>query len=72
MLQAIGILAVTSVGWAAAGLYIGAAPWFRAYGTQKCCRVKGACTHLEIERLQHSAALLLPVILNRENKTLEC
>ena len=71
MLQAVGVLTVTAVGGAAAGLYIGSVPGFRPDGTQEGGRVEGAGTHFHVQGLKNHAAVLRPEILQSQDQALE-
>ena len=72
MLQAIGIVAVTAVGWPPRGLYVGYIPGFRPDGTEKGGRVKRPGAHFHIIGLQNHTAMPGPVLLQTLNQFLEC
>ena len=67
MLQAVGVLAIASVSGPARRLYIGGIPASATKGPQGCGPVKGTCAHLHVVGLQDYAALLGPIILQRQN-----
>ena len=71
MLQAVGVLAVATVGGAAARLDVGGVPGLRADGAEEGGGVEGAGAHFHVVGLQHHAALLGPVVLQGENQVLE-
>ncbi len=61
VLQAVGIVAVATIGGPAAGLHVGRGPGLGPQRTQKGGRMEGAGTDLGIERLQQYASLLGPI-----------
>ena len=71
MLQTVRVFTVAAIGRPPTGLNVGGTPWLGAYRTQEGCRVKGTGTDFHIEWLQHCTALLLPVILYSEDKSLK-
>ncbi len=71
MLQAVRVVPVTAIRWAARGLYVGRAPWLRADGAQKGGRVKRAGAHLHVIGLLDHAAALRPEALQMEDKFLK-
>ncbi len=71
VLQAVGVLAVATVGGAAARLDVGGVPGLRADGAEEGGGVEGAGAHFHVVGLQHHAALLCPVVLQGENQVLE-
>ena len=71
MLQAIRVLAIAAIFWAARGLYVGGAPRLWTERAQECGRVRGTGAHLHVVRLQQGAALLIPVLLELEDDFLK-
>jgi len=71
VLQAIGIFAIATIGWATAGLYIGCTPRLGTDRAQEGCRVKGAGAHFHVVGLLQDTALLGPVVLEGEDQVLK-
>src|SRR5690606_32861435 len=58
--------------WAPRRLHISGVPRLRTYRAKQGGRVKGACAHLHVVRLQDDTALPCPVRLQSEEQVLEC
>ena len=71
MLQAVRVLAITPIRRAARRLHIGRSPGVRPQRAQRGCRVKGACPHLHVIRLQHGTALGAPIGLQAQDDLLK-
>ena len=71
MLEPVRILAVAAVGRAAAGLDEGGLPRIGAERAQGRRRVEGARAHLHVVGLEDDAALLAPIIVERQDQPLE-
>jgi len=71
MLQAVRVLAVAAVSGAAAGLYVGGVPGFRANGAQEGSCVEGAGTHFHVVGLQNHTTPLCPVALQGKDQSLK-
>ena len=71
MLQAVRVLAVAAVSRAAAGLYVGGVPGFRANGAQEGSCVEGAGTHFHVVGLQNHTTPLCPVALQGKDQSLK-
>jgi hypothetical protein len=71
MLQAVGILAVATVGGPARRLHVGGGPWFGTQRPQEGSRVEGAGADFGVERLQQYATLLAPVAIEGLDHLLE-
>src|SRR5690625_6205320 len=71
MLQATGVFAGAAVGGPAASLQRGRVPGCGANGPQEGCRMKGACAHLQTQRLQNDATLAGPKGLQSQNQALK-
>jgi hypothetical protein len=63
MLEPVGVLPVTAVGWPPGGLYVGHIPGLGAQGAQKGRRVEGAGADLEVIGLLEDATLVGPVLV---------
>ena len=70
-LQTVGVLAVASILWAAAGFHICNTPRFRSEHAQKCVRVESTRTALNADGLFDNAAVLAPVALERHDYVLK-
>lgn len=71
VLQAVRVFAVAAVLGAARRLHVGGAPRLGADGAQEGGRVRGAGADFHVVRLQQGAALLVPIVLEREDDLLE-
>ncbi len=71
VLEAIGVLAITPVGRAAAGLHERRIPRLRAQRAQRGRRVKGARAHTHVVGLQNEAPIRAPEIVEREDHVLK-
>jgi hypothetical protein len=71
VLQAIWILAVSSIRRPPTWLRIGCPPGLRTKGSEERGWMKGARPHLQIIGLMDDAALLGPVSMQREDEILE-
>ena len=71
MLQAVRVLAITTVTRSTAGLHIGGMPGLGSDGTQECCRVKGPGTHFHVIGLEQYTALFCPITLQGKDQSLE-
>jgi hypothetical protein len=69
--EAVGVLAEAAVGGAPRGLHVRHVPRLGAERVQKRLRGHGAGADLEIVGLGDDAALLRPVVLQREDQILE-
>jgi hypothetical protein len=72
MLQAVGVFAVAAIGRSTRWLHIGGIPGFGTECAQEGGGVKGAGAHFHIVGLQYHAALLGPILLQREDQILKC
>lgn len=71
MLKAHRVFPIAAVGRSSARLNIGAVPAFRANGAQKSSGMESASTNFDIKRLDNDTTLLSPVLLKRQDKSLE-
>jgi hypothetical protein len=71
VLQTVWVFAVSPVFWAARGLNVGRAPGLGPNGTQEGRGVRGAGTDFHIVGLQQGAALLVPIVLERQDNLLK-
>ena len=71
MLQPVGVFAIAPVGRPPARLDEGGVPWLGPQRAQRGRGVKGARTHLHVIGLQDQAALVAPIIMERQNHALE-
>ena len=71
VLQAVGVLAITTIFRATAGLHISGLPWLGAQGPQKRGGVRGASPNFHVNGLKQGTTLLSPVILQLQNDLLE-
>lgn len=71
MLKPVGVLTITAIGWAAARLNEGGAPWLWPQRAQRGCGVKCTRSHLHIVRLKDEAALRAPEIMESEDHVLK-
>src|SRR4029079_1923084 len=71
VLQTVGIFSITSVLGAARGLNESGTPRFRPQRAKRGGGVKRPCPDLHVIGLQDHAALLRPVMLQRENQILK-
>ena len=71
MLEPVGVLAVAAVGRAAAGLDEGGVPRLGPERAQRRRGVEGARAHLHVVGLEDQAALLAPIIVERQDQLLE-
>src|ERR1043166_2912327 len=71
MLQSVGIVAITAILGPARRLNVGGFPGLRSERTQKSCRVRGAGADFQVDRLQQSAALAAPVVLQSKDYLLK-
>jgi hypothetical protein len=67
----VGIVAVTAVGRAPAGLYVGDAVGFRSQHTEEGLRTHGAGPNLHVIRLLNYATAIRPILLQLENNVLK-
>ena len=71
MLKPVGVFAVTTIFGPPTGLNVGRFPGLGPDGAQERCRVAGASANFHVEWLKQSTALLVPVVLKRQDNLLE-
>ena len=71
LMQTVGIFTVAGVLRATRRLHIGSTPRFRTECTQEGGRMRGAGTDFDINRLQQSAALFVPILLQAQDHFLK-
>ena len=71
LMQAVGVFAVAGVLRATGRLYVGGAPRFGTKGPQERGRMRGACPDFDVNRLQQSTALFIPILLQTQDHFLK-
>ena len=71
VLQPVGVLAIAAVLGAARGLHIGGVPGLGPERAQRGGRMEGARADFHVVGLQDDAALIRPVLLQRQDQALE-
>jgi hypothetical protein len=71
VLEAIGILTISTIGWTARWFNISHPPWLRAQDPEEGCRVESPGTYLNIIRLLNHTSLICPESLKGKDQLLK-